>query len=112
MTRLEVFIRPHDLEKVQALLSHTWVSGHTVSEVKGCGRQRGHLEHYRGAEYRVDLVPKLKVELVVPTPLVPRLLHDLQRTLRTGRIGDGKVLASPVDEAIRVRTGERGEEAL
>ncbi len=112
MTKLEVFIRPHDLEKVQELLGHAWIAGLTVSEVKGHGRQKGHVEHYRGAEYKVDLVPKLKVEIVVPTPLVPRIVHDLQQKLRSGKIGDGKLLASPVDEAIRVRTGERGEGAL
>src|SRR5512140_279190 len=108
MTKLEVIIRPHDLEKVQALLSHAWVSGLTVSEVKGHGRQKGHVAHYRGAEYTADRVPKLKVELVIPDPLVPRILHDLERALRTGKIGDGKVFACPVDDAVRVRTGERG----
>jgi len=80
--------------------------------VKGHGRQRGHQGTYRGAEYTIDLLPKLKVELVIPEPLVPRVLHELGSRLRTGKIGDGKVFASPVDDAIRVRTGERGEEAL
>jgi nitrogen regulatory protein P-II 1 len=80
--------------------------------VKGFGRQKGHRETYRGAEYTVDLVPKLKVELVVPTPLVPRIVEDLVRLLRTDRIGDGKIFVLAVEEAVRIRTGERGEDAL
>lgn len=112
MTKLEAFVRPSQLEAVQKALDHAWIAGLTVSEVKGYGRQRGHTEIYRGAEYRVDLNPKLKIEVVVPDPLVPRILHELERALRTGRIGDGKVLAVRVEEAIRIRTGERGEEAL
>jgi nitrogen regulatory protein P-II 1 len=112
VTKIEAILRPSSLEKVQELLGHAWVAGITVTEVKGFGRQKGHTEIYRGAEYAVDLVPKLKVELVVPDPLVPRMLHDLERLLRTGRIGDGKVFVEPVDEAVRIRTGERGEDAL
>jgi nitrogen regulatory protein P-II 1 len=112
MTRLEAIVRPSALDKLRELLAHPWIAGITVSEVKGCGRQRGHVEVYRGAEYSVDLVPKLKVELVVPEPLVPRIVEDLTRLLRTGRIGDGKLFVTPVDDAVRIRTGERGEEAL
>ncbi len=97
---------------MEELLSHPWIAGITVSEVKGAGRQRGHVEIYRGAEYVVDLLPKLKLELVVPTPLAPRIAADLERLLRTGRIGDGKLFLGPVDEAVRIRTGARGEEAL
>jgi nitrogen regulatory protein P-II 1 len=112
MTKIEAIIRPSSLEKVEALLSHPWIAGITVSEVKGVGRQRGHTEIYRGAEYTVDLQPKLKLEIVVPEPLVPRIVEDLGRLLRSGRIGDGKLFLQPVDEAVRIRTGDRGEEAL
>src|SRR5512141_1556333 len=105
MVKVEAIIKPFRLNEVQEALLGVGIQGLTVSEVKGFGRQKGHVELYRGAEYTVDLVPKLKVELVVPTPLVPRIVHDLQRRLRTGKIGDGKLLASPVDEAVRVRTG-------
>lgn len=112
MLKIEAIIRPSSLDKVIKALDHEWVSGITVSEVKGHGRQKGHAELYRGAEYAVDLKPKLKLELVVPTPLAPRLLHDLEHCLRTGRIGDGKLIVGPIDEVIRIRTGERGEGAL
>jgi len=112
MTRLEVIVRPSALEKVRELLAHPWIAGITVTEVKGHGRQRGHVEIYRGAEYQVELVPKLKVEIVLPAPLVPRIVEDLSRLLHTGRIGDGKLFVVPVDDAMRIRTGERGEEAL
>jgi nitrogen regulatory protein P-II 1 len=110
--KIEAIIRPSKLDDVKRALSSAWIAGLTVTEVKGYGRQRGHAELYRGAEYVIDFVPKLKVELVVPDPLVPRVLHDLERTLRTGKVGDGKVFVEPVDEAVRVRTGERGEDAL
>ncbi len=80
--------------------------------MKGFGRSRGHDALFRGAEYTVDFIPKVKVELVVPDPLVPRILDDLERWMRTGRIGDGKIFVTPVDEAVRIRTGDRGEDAL
>jgi nitrogen regulatory protein P-II 1 len=110
--RIEAIVRPSALESLGQLLHHPWIAGITVTEVKGVGRQRGHTEIYRGAEYRVDLQPKLKVELVIPDPLVPRILDDLTRLLRSGRIGDGKIFVEPVDEVVRIRTGERGEGAL
>ncbi len=112
MKKIEAFIRPSKLDDVKQALSSDWIAGLTVTEVKGYGRQKGHTELYRGAEYVIDFVPKLKVEIVVPDPLVPRVLHDLERTLRTGKIGDGKVFVGPLDDAVRVRTGERGEDAL
>lgn len=112
MKKIEAIVRPSKLDDVKRALQHAWISGITVSEVKGYGRQKGHTEVYRGAEYQIDMKPKLKIEIVVPDPLVPRILHDLERALKTGKIGDGKVFVVRIDEAIRVRTGERGEEAL
>ncbi|HEY6001326.1 MAG TPA: P-II family nitrogen regulator [Anaeromyxobacter sp.] len=114
MKRIEAIIRPSKLEEVKQALSGigAWVSGLTATEVKGFGRQRGHDALYRGGEYTIDFRPKICIELVVPDPLVPRVLHELERTLRSGRVGDGKVFVTPVDDAIRVRTGERGEDAL
>lgn len=112
MTKIEAIIRPWGLEQVKSALDHPWVSGLTVSEVKGFGRQKGHKAIHRGAEYEIDLLPKLKVELVVPDPLVPRILHDVERSLRSGKIGDGKVFVTRIEEAIRIRTGQRGEDAL
>jgi len=112
MTKIEVVVRPWKLDEVKQALAHPWVTGMTVSEVKGYGRQRGHNVVFRGSEYVVDMNPKLKIEFVVPDPLVPRILDDLERSLKTGKIGDGKAFVTRVDEAIRVRTGERGEDAL
>jgi len=109
--KLQVVIRPDKLEDLKKALT-PWVTGLTVSEVKGHGRQKGHTELYRGGEYVVDLLPKYLVEVVVPTPLVPRAVHELERALRTGKIGDGKIFVTEVLEAVRVRTGERGEGAL
>jgi nitrogen regulatory protein P-II 1 len=111
MTKIEAIIRPSMLEELKKDLS-AWVTGLTVTEVNGYGRQRGHTELYRGAEYLADLVPKLKVEVIVPTPLVPRVLDVVQRCVRTPEIGDGKIFVTPIEQAVRVRTGERGEEAL
>jgi nitrogen regulatory protein P-II 1 len=110
--KIEAIVRPSMLEAVKAALTHEWIAGITVSEVQGHGRQRGHVELYRGAEYVIDTVPKLKVETVVPDPLVPRVVWELERCLRTGRIGDGKIFVTTVGEAVRVRTGERDEAAL
>lgn len=113
VTRIEAIIRPSKLEELLAgLKGHPWVTGLTVGEVKGYGRSRGHGAVFRGSEYAIDFVPKLKVELVVPDPLVPRMIQEIQGLVRTGTIGDGKIFAVRIDEAIRVRTGERGEEAL
>jgi nitrogen regulatory protein P-II 1 len=111
VTKIEAVIRPSNLDEVKAALA-PWTNALTVTEVKGYGRQKGHSELYRGAEYVVDFVPKLKVEVVVPSPMVPRIVHEIERALKTGRIGDGKIFVTPVDEAIRVRTSESGEGAL
>jgi nitrogen regulatory protein P-II 1 len=112
MTNIEAIIRPAALDAVVKALDHAWIQGITVSEVKGVGRQKGHAEIYRGAEYEVDLQPKLEVQVVVPDPLAPRVLHELERALRTGKIGDGKIFVTRIEEAVRIRTGERGEAAL
>jgi nitrogen regulatory protein P-II 1 len=112
MTKIEAIIRPSKLDDVKKALDHEWIAGITVSEVKGYGRQRGHDEIYRGAEYTIDVNPKLKIDIVVPDPLVPRVLHDLERWLKTGKIGDGKIFVTRIEEAVRIRTGERGEAAL
>jgi nitrogen regulatory protein P-II 1 len=112
MTKIEAIIQPARLEAVQKALAAWGVTGLTVTEVVGHARQRGHPELYRGAEYVVDLVPKLKLEVVAPTPLVPRLLDVIMRAARTGKIGDGKLFVVPVDAAFRVRTGEQGEQVL
>jgi nitrogen regulatory protein P-II 1 len=112
MTKIEAVIQPSRLETLKNALAAWGVDGLTVTEVKGYGRQKGHGEIYRGAEYNLDFRPKLKVEMVVLTTLVPRLLEVVRGALGTGRIGDGKMFVGPVDEAIRVRTGERGDEVL
>jgi nitrogen regulatory protein P-II 1 len=110
--KIEAIIRPSKLDDVKGALSHPWIAGLTVTEVKGYGRQKGHAELYRGAEYVTDMVPKLKIEIVVPDPLVPRLVEELMQWARTGRIGDGKIFVLHVDGAVRIRTGDRGEDAL
>lgn len=113
MTRIEAIIRPGRLDALrEALAGHPWVTGLTVQEVKGFGRSRGHPAVHRGAEYAVEFVPKVRVELVVPDPLVPRMLHEISTWVRTGALGDGKIFVTRIDEVVRVRTGERGEGAL
>ncbi|HEX9578518.1 MAG TPA: P-II family nitrogen regulator [Myxococcales bacterium] len=112
MKKLEAIVRPSTLDEVKEALTAVGVSGMTVTEVRGFGRQKGHKELYRGAEYIVDFVPKVKIEAVVPEELVARAIEAIERTARTGRIGDGKVFVLEVAEVIRVRTGERGDLAL
>ena len=112
MKKLEAIIKPFKLDEVKLALAEIGVSGLTVIEVKGYGRQKGHNEVYRGAEYVVDFLPKVKLEIVVPDALVAKAVEVVERTAKTGRIGDGKLFVSGVDDAIRVRTGERGDEAL
>jgi nitrogen regulatory protein P-II 1 len=110
--KLEAIIKPFKLDEVKIALAEIGVSGLTVIEVKGYGRQKGHNEVYRGAEYVVDFLPKVKLEIVVPDELVPKAIEVVERTAKTGRIGDGKIFVAGVDDAIRVRTGERGPNAL
>lgn len=112
MKRIEAVIKPFKLEEVKDALNQVGVRGMTVDEVKGFGRQRGHKEIYRGAEYEVDFVPKVRLEIVVDDEMAPLVVETIARTARTGKIGDGKIFVTPVDEVIRIRTGERGVDAL
>ncbi len=112
MKKVEAIIKPFKLDEVKQALSEVGVAGLTATEVKGFGRQKGHTELYRGAEYVVDFLPKVKVEVVVSDQLVGRVVEVIERAAKTGRIGDGKIFVLPIEEVIRIRTGERGEEAL
>jgi nitrogen regulatory protein P-II 1 len=112
MKKVEAIIKPFKLDEVKQALTEIGVSGLTVCEVKGFGRQKGHTELYRGAEYVVDFLPKVKVEVVVDDAIVAKVVEVVERAAKTGRIGDGKVFVTPVDEVIRIRTGERGTDAL
>jgi nitrogen regulatory protein P-II 1 len=112
MTRIEAIIQPSRFEAVKAGLHEIGVEGMTISEVRGHGRQKGHTEMYRGREYHIDLVPKVKLEIVLPENLVEGAIATIIKTAKTGKIGDGKIFLSRVDEAIRIRNDERGEIAL
>jgi nitrogen regulatory protein P-II 1 len=112
MKKITAIIKPFKLDEVRESLSALGVSGLTVTEVKGFGRQKGHTELYRGAEYVVDFLPKIKVELVVADSMVETALDAIVKAARTGKIGDGKIFVSNVDQVIRIRTGETGESAI
>ncbi len=112
MQKVEAIIKPFKLDEVKEALNGIGIQGITVSEVKGFGRQKGHTELYRGAEYVVDFLPKIKLEIVVPDDLVPKVVEAIQNAANTGRIGDGKIFVLPVLEAVRIRTGDRGEDAI
>jgi nitrogen regulatory protein P-II 1 len=112
MKKIEAIIKPFKLDEVKEALADVGVLGLTVTEVKGFGRQKGHTELYRGAEYVVDFLPKVKVEIVLSDELVSRAIEAIERAAKTGRIGDGKIFVTPIEEVIRIRTGERGETAL
>lgn len=112
MKKIEAVIKPFKLEEVKESLDAVGIRGITVSEVKGFGRQKGHTELYRGAEYVVDFLPKIKIEIVLPDELVDPAVDAIISSAKTGRIGDGKIFILPMDEAIRIRTGEKGEEAV
>ena len=112
MKKIEAIIKPFKLDEVKEALAKEGVQGVTVSEVKGFGRQKGHTELYRGAEYVVDFLPKVKIEVVMEDGLVDRAIEAIQTAAHTGRIGDGKIFVSTIDEAIRIRTGERGADAI
>ena len=112
MKKIEAIIKPFKLDEVKEALHEIGLQGITVIEAKGFGRQKGHTELYRGAEYVVDFLPKVKIELVIDDNLVERAIEAIQQSAHTGRIGDGKIFITQVEEAIRVRTGERGSEAI
>ena len=112
MKKVEALIKPFKLDEVREALAEVGVTGLTVTEVKGFGRQKGHTELYRGAEYVVDFLPKVKVEVVVPDASLDGAIDAVVRAARTGRIGDGKIFVSSIDDAIRIRTGERGDAAV
>jgi nitrogen regulatory protein P-II 1 len=112
MKKIEAIIRPHLLESVKDALQALGVQGMTISEVKGFGRQKGHTEVYRGSEYKVEFVPKVKIEVVLDEELIEGAIDAIAKAARTGKFGDGKIFVFPVDEAIRIRTGEHGEHAV
>jgi len=112
MKKIEAIIKPFKLDEVKEALAREGIQGMTVSEVKGFGRQKGHAELYRGAEYVVDFLPKIKIELLLDDASAAKAATLIQGAARTGRIGDGKIFVSPVEDVIRIRTGERGEQAI
>jgi len=112
MKLITAIIKPFKLDEVRAALSELGIQGMTVTEVKGFGRQKGHTELYRGAEYTVDFLPKLRLEMAVAEDMVERAIESLCASAHTGKIGDGKIFVTPIDQAIRIRTGESGEQAL
>lgn len=112
MKKIEAIIKPFKLDEVREALTALGCSGLTVTEVKGFGRQKGHTELYRGAEYNVDFLPKVKVEVVIADELVEKAIDALIKSARTGKIGDGKIFVLPVEQAVRIRTGETGDDAV
>lgn len=112
MKKIEAIIKPFKLEEVKESLDAIGIKGITVSEVKGFGRQKGHTELYRGAEYVVDFLPKIKIEVILTDDSVDKVVEAITSSAKTGRIGDGKIFIYPMEEVIRIRTGEKGEEAI
>jgi len=112
MKKIEAIIKPFKLDEVKEALTEIGVQGMTITEVRGFGRQKGHTEIYRGAEYVVDFLPKVKIEVVVPDNLVLKAIETIKQAAHTGKIGDGKIFIIPIEDVIRIRTGEQGEEAL
>ena len=112
MKKIEAIVRPHLLEAVKNALQEVGVVGMTVSEVKGFGRQKGHTETYRGSEYKVELIPKVKIEVALPEELTEGAVEAVLKTAKTGKFGDGKVFVSSLEDVVRIRTGEHGEQAL
>ena len=112
MKKVEAVIKPFKLDEVKEQLNEIGVRGITVSEVKGFGRQKGHTELYRGAEYIVDFLPKIKLEIIISDELVDDVINTITQSAQTGRIGDGKIFVTSLEDTIRIRTGERGEEAV
>jgi len=112
MKKIEAIIKPFKLDEVKNALTKIGIQGMTATEVKGFGRQRGHTEVYRGAEYKIDFLPKVKIELITTDEMVQQVIETIERTSKTGKIGDGKIFLSSVEEVIRIRTGERGRDAI
>ena len=112
MKKVEAIIKPFKLDEVKDTLREMGVQGMTVTEVKGFGRQKGHTEFYRGAEYVVDFLPKVKLEVVIPDEMVAEVVDRISQVARTGKIGDGKIFITEVNDCLRIRTGEKGEEAI
>jgi nitrogen regulatory protein PII len=112
MKLVEAIVKPFKLEEIKEALTKAGIEGMTVEEVKGFGRQKGHTELYRGAEYTVDFLPKVRLEVLVPDDSAAKVVELIIESARTGKIGDGKIFVTPVDEVIRIRTGERGEDAI
>ncbi len=112
MKKIEAIIKPHKLDDVKDGLSEIGIQGMTVTEVKGHGRQKGHTEIYRGAEYVVDFLPKIKIEIVVPADVADQVVEKIRATANTGKIGDGKIFVLPIERVIRVRTGEENRDAV
>ncbi len=112
MKKIEAIIKPFKLDDVKEALNELGIKGMTVSEVKGYGRQKGHKEIYRGAEYVVDFIPKVKLEIVIDSPQVDEVVERIRQAANTGKIGDGKIFVLPIEEVVRVRTGEKGKEAI
>jgi len=112
MKKIEAIIKPFKLDEVKEAINEIGIQGITVTEVKGFGRQKGHTELYRGAEYVVDFIPKIKLEIIVSDEITPKVVDAIEQSAKTGRIGDGKIFVTPIEEVVRIRTGERGEDAL
>lgn len=112
MKQIEAIIKPFKLDEVKEALTKAGIQGMTVSEVKGFGRQKGHTELYRGAEYSVDFLPKVKIQILVPDEKAAQVVETIVNAARTGKIGDGKIFVAPVEEVIRIRTGEKGADAI
>jgi nitrogen regulatory protein P-II 1 len=112
MKKIEAIIKPFKLDDVKNSLAEVGIQGITISEVKGFGRQKGHTELYRGAEYTIDFLPKVKIEIIVPDEKVEKVVEMIQAAAKTGRIGDGKIFILPCEEVIRIRTGEKGDDAI
>jgi nitrogen regulatory protein P-II 1 len=112
LKKIEAIIKPFKLDEVKEALNAIGIQGMTVSEVKGFGRQKGHTELYRGAEYVVDFIPKIRLEIIIGDDIVTKVVETIEQAAKTGRIGDGKIFITPVDEVVRIRTGERGQDAI
>jgi nitrogen regulatory protein P-II 1 len=112
MKKIEAIVKPFKLDDIKHALTKLGVQGMTVTEVKGFGRQKGHTEVYRGAEYKIDFLPKVKIELVTTEKMVAQVVEAIEKSAKTGKIGDGKIFIFPVEEVIRIRTGERGSDAI